>query len=1247
MKEHRAAENTQAPDLEELVAAERKQRVLAETLRDAAAALTGTLDLDAALETLLDTLRTLVPYDSACVMLLEDQTHLTIRAERGFEYWMSGNQTGVTFDIASAGALRRVVQARQSLLIADVYDFSGWERTPGMDYIRSWLGVPLISGGDVIGVYSMDKAEMGFFTEEHARLAEMLAAHGAVAIEHTRLMRDLRASNKQLQGLVAEHERVRQAEHEQRVLAEALRDTAVVLTSSLTLDEIFAGILDQVARVVPFDAGSVLLIQGESVQIAHVRNFDPSIIGMQFPLATPHLLAVLETGQPAIVGDTRTADGWVETPETRWIRSNLSAAIRVGKEIIGFLCLDRGAPHAFTGEHVERLQVFANQAAIALENARLYGEAQRERQYFESLVLNSPTAVVVIDEDASVLSWNPAAESLFGYPQAEAIGHNIDDLVANDARREEGEGYNRQVAAGNVVHAMTRRNRRDGRLVDVELFAVPVTLEGKQVGTFILYHDIGDLQQAQQAEREQRVLAETLREAAAALTRTLDLDVALETLLDTLRQLVPYDSAAVMLLEDATHLAIRAARGFERWTNPAHVKGRVFDIASAADMRQVLHSRKSLLIADVLEFPGWEITPGSEHIRSWLGVPLISGGEVIGLYTIDKAEVGFFTEEHARRAEMLAAHGAVAIEHARLLRDLRESNAQLQGLVAEHERVRKAEHEQRVLADALRDITVMLSSSLNLEQVFEGILNQVARVVPFDASSILLIKGESVEVANVRGYPSSIIGLQFPLNRPNLLSIMETGKPSVIGDTRTYNGWVTAPETSWIRSVLCAAIRVEEEIYGFLSVDRDTPHAFTAEHVERLQTFANQAGIAVRNARLFDEVRQHEQAAEAANQAKSTFLANMSHELRTPLNAIIGYSEMLTEDARDQGLDAFVDDLGKIHASGKHLLSLINDVLDLSKIEAGRMELYLETFDVAGMLQNVVSTIRPLVETNANDLEVVAGADLGVMRADLTKVRQSLLNLISNAAKFTEHGVITLTAARECCPADHAEREAGADWVTFRVSDTGIGMTPEQLEKLFQAFSQADASISSKYGGTGLGLALSRRFCQMMGGDITAESTYGVGSTFTIRLPAQPVVHRPAPAASAGPARPALPPASPGESIVLAIDDEPAVRDLVQRFLSPEGFRVAAAGGGEEGLRLARELRPKAILLDVLMPGMDGWTVLAALKADPALAAIPVIMLSIVDDKNIGYALGVSEYLNKPIEREALVAALRRWCRET
>jgi signal transduction histidine kinase/DNA-binding response OmpR family regulator len=378
------------------------------------------------------------------------------------------------------------------------------------------------------------------------------------------------------------------------------------------------------------------------------------------------------------------------------------------------------------------------------------------------------------------------------------------------------------------------------------------------------------------------------------------------------------------------------------------------------------------------------------------------------------------------------------------------------------------------------------------------------------------------------------------------------------------------------------------------------------------------------------EAERAREAADAASQAKSAFLANMSHELRTPMNAIIGYSEMLLEEVEDVGQKEFAPDLQKIRAAGKHLLALINDVLDLSKIEAGKMTLFVEPFDVATVIGEVASTVQPLVEKHGNVLEVACAADTGTMRADLTKVRQTLFNLLSNASKFTERGTIRLAVAREAA--------TDGDRLTFRVTDSGIGMTPEQLAKLFQPFTQADASTTRAYGGTGLGLAISRRFCRMMGGDISVTSSPGRGSTFTVTLPAEVATAAPEAPAVATPA-----PAAPeGAATILVIDDDPAVRDLMQRFLGKEGFAVRTASSGPDGLTLARELHPAAITLDVMMPGMDGWAVLAALKADPGTAAIPVIMVTILDNKEMGFALGAIDYLTKPVDRGRLLALVRQ-----
>jgi PAS domain S-box-containing protein len=383
-----------------------------------------------------------------------------------------------------------------------------------------------------------------------------------------------------------------------------------------------------------------------------------------------------------------------------------------------------------------------------------------------------------------------------------------------------------------------------------------------------------------------------------------------------------------------------------------------------------------------------------------------------------------------------------------------------------------------------------------------------------------------------------------------------------------------------------------------------------------------------------EELEQAKTAAETASRAKSTFLANMSHELRTPLNAIIGYSEMLQEDAADGGYGDLVPDLRKIQSAGKHLLELINNILDLSKIEAGRMELYLEAFNIGDILDDVAATIQPLIEKNNNTLKTSYPATIGRMTADVVKVRQSLFNLLSNAAKFTKGGQVTLDVS--------PRRYDNRDCIMFRVSDTGIGMSEEQMRGLFQEFTQADSSTTRRFGGTGLGLAISKRFCQMMGGDILVESELGKGSTFTMYLPVEVVDFSKMPQRTDERLDTAEIKALIRTTTVLVVDDEPDVRDLIRRYLERSGFRVETASNGEEAVRLARVLRPQAITLDVLMPTIDGWAVLSALKADPELSDIPVIMLTMTDNKNMGFALGATDYLTKPIDRGRLVAMLAK-----
>ncbi len=404
--------------------------------------------------------------------------------------------------------------------------------------------------------------------------------------------------------------------------------------------------------------------------------------------------------------------------------------------------------------------------------------------------------------------------------------------------------------------------------------------------------------------------------------------------------------------------------------------------------------------------------------------------------------------------------------------------------------------------------------------------------------------------------------------------------------------------------------------------------------------------IAAQINQRFVLLQREQRAAEEANRAKSMFLANMSHELRTPLNAVIGYSEMIQEefefmrDNQEPGAEvvsAFIPDLGRIRTAGKHLLGLINDMLDLSKIESGKVTLHVELFDVAGLLENVEDTIRPLAEKNENTLDIQTGEGLRYMRSDFTKLRQILLNLLSNACKFTSGGSVIL----------RADSNDSGDQVVFTIEDTGIGMSPDQLEHVFEAFTQADSSTTREFGGTGLGLTISSRFCEFLDGEIDVDSTPGEGTTFTVRVAAD-LDDEAAPEASSSDTRLDVPDSQAKKSAsvdseanhVLVIEDDATMRDLLHRVLEREGFEVSTARNGSEGLSLAEKLRPDVITLDVMMPAMDGWTVLAKLKEHPQLSEIPVVMITMLNENSRGYALGADHYLVKPVDRNKLIDVL-------
>jgi signal transduction histidine kinase/CheY-like chemotaxis protein len=563
---------------------------------------------------------------------------------------------------------------------------------------------------------------------------------------------------------------------------------------------------------------------------------------------------------------------------------------------------------------------------------------------------------------------------------------------------------------------------------------------------------------------------------------------------------------------------------------------------------------------------------------------------------------------------------------------LQESYAGLEKKV--EERTHELETRSRELAQsvgelrALGEVTQAVNSTLDLATVLSTIVAKAVELSGTEAGSIYVVDPitQGLHLRASHGMSEELIA---ELNRQGVDLSEKT-----IADAAAQKAPVQTPDLKDVapspvlnillragfRAVLIVPLLGPEGLIGMLLVRRKAPGEFPQHSVDLLQTFAAQSVLAIQNANLFTEVEEKSRQLEMASQHKSQFVASMSHELRTPLNAIIGLTEMMVSNAQRFGTEKAAEPLRRVHRAGTHLLGLINQVLDLSKIEAGKLELSQETVNLAPLLEDVIGTARQLAEQNKNRLVVESPENLGNLTVDPMRLRQILLNLLSNACKFTKQGEVKLRVKKVV---------DGRSWIEISVADTGIGMTPEQQAKLFEEFTQADSSTARQYGGTGLGLAITRKLARMMEGDVTVTSEPGKGSVFTVRLPAGAASPATLSSGSNGGR-------SPTAACVLVIDDDATARELIADHLKAEGFSVVTAAGGVEGLKLAKELRPSAITLDVMMPDLDGWSVLATLRQDAELADIPVIMITIVDEHRRGIALGAAGYLTKPIDRERL-----------
>jgi GAF domain-containing protein/CheY-like chemotaxis protein len=1165
---------------------------------------------------------------------------------------------------------------------------------------RSILAVPMLRDGLPIGTINVHKAEPLPFTDNQVELLKTFADQAVIAIENVRLFRELEARNRDLTETLEQQTATGEI---LRVISSSPTDVQPVFD---TISQSAARLCEaQFCHVFRFDGERLHFVAHDGLTPEGVEA-----VRRVFPMAPNRRStagrAILKRAVEHIPDVDADPDyGLSAVAKAITFRATLGVPMLREGLPVGVITVSRSRAGAFANRQVELLKIFADQAVIAIENVRLFQELeQRNRDLTETLeqqtatgeilrvISSSPTDVQPVF-DTIAHSARQLCEAKFcflyrfdGTLLHFAAHHGLPPEGLEAIRRDypmapgRGSAAARSILNGAIEHIADVQADPDyahgpiAKIVDYQsIAAVPMLRDGRPIGTIAVARSQAGLFPDRQIEllktfADQAVIAienvrlfqeleartrdltrsvselQALGEVSQAVSSTLDLETVLATIVSRAVQLSSSHSGIVYEFDEATQsFHARATHD----VTPDHLEAlRTAPIRlgeGAVGRAGVI--REPVQVADIQE--EWQLVApqvralhAREGTRSLLAVPLIREEWLLGGLVILRRERGAFSPEIVATLQTLAAQSVLAIQNARLFREIDEKSRELESLSQNMEQLYR--------------LSTALQEPLSLGEQLTRVLDAARQVVRLDRLHVWTLTPEADGLALGAGAGLTpeewqpIENLTIPLQEAGALSaayrerapMLFTDQTPLPAELRLRPPYSTLSALR-TKNLLVIPMIARGRPVGVLSADNRVSREPIPPHtVDLLQTFASQAAVAVENARLFQEIQDKGRELEVASRHKSQFLANMSHELRTPLNAIIGVTEMLLEDAQAAAQPDQIEAHERILRAGRHLLALINDILDLSKIEAGKLELSLESVALAPLVEDVVSTIRQLASKNGNQVVVECPAEVGAIRADPTRLRQALLNLASNASKFTERGLIRIDVRRQ--------PDAGSrDWVTMSVSDTGIGMTADQMAKLFEEFTQADASTTRKYGGTGLGLAISRRLCRLMGGDITVASSPGQGSTFTIRLPADariPARAETEPASRPSVHTPAPEPPRRTSRTVLVIDDDPTVRDLMDRFLVKQGFSVVTAASGIEGLRLAREARPAAITLDVMMPDLDGWTVLAALKGDPALASIPVILVTIVDEKSRGYSLGATDYMVKPIDRERLAAVLRSLC---
>jgi len=1227
----------------------RQQNLQLRTLLETAEILSTTLRFGVLLERILDQLEKLVSYDAASVILIDDEWAQVVKS-RG----PNGAHHDQRVPLQDRPLIRDLVEEKRALLLSDG-DGNGtghFERS--FDGMASGLAAPLVARDRVVGALTIGSRTAGFYDRETQRLISAFAHQTALAMENSRLYEQTRS---QLQEVTV------------------LQGVTSAISSTLDVDQVLPYVARSLCEMLNATSAEIYTIN-EASDVARLAASYRSTEATEAEQrigperreewkSAPDTAQALRANKPL----SRQVTDLDLDPTTRaklgerQAKAVLLLPIVTRDHTLGFAYVwDSTVSREFTEGEIATGQTLIHQTAIAVENARLFDQTQEALK--ETSVLYRTSRSLIAQEHLSDL-LQTVVDGLI-----EALPADRATVITFDSKRREvtnfvkgGPGAEKAVLtpfeelweglSGWVLREMEPalspkgepdpresarvRERREATNCG-SIIVVPLLYRDKPLGTMTAINrpDQRDFterdvdlvmafaSQAAAALENARLIEESQRRAnqlagaadvarhAAAVTDSASL---LDVVVNLIQEQFGYRLAAVFLVDETQQNLYPAAATDDFWEiipdgyRQGMGQGAIGRAAETGETLRITDAKKSTVAYRVDDW----LSPSS------LSVPIKIGGLVIGVLEVESSRINAFNANDQIALEVVADQIAIAYQNAELLTETRSRMKDLQ---------------------MLHDVSLAAASSSHLQETLQAAAEALTAEWKGTHVALQLIdeENETLHMMASSGFPvDQVEGLDLALGEGLTGWVAQHGEPVLVSDVRQDPRYYGAnPGT---RSELCVPLSTGSRLLGTLNVESPEIGAFTVDDQRLLSTLASNLAMLIERARLFEEVegarvelQQRAEALEHANarlkeldRLKSQFLANMSHELRTPLNSVIGFSEVLIDGLLGEMPPERKECVENIYASGEHLMALINDILDLSKIEAGRMELSLETFEVEELIQNVRKTVAPMIEEKSQILTIEVAEGLPPLNADRVRVRQVLLNLLSNAHKFTPTGnEITLS----CRMADSAT-------VLFSVDDTGVGIKPEDQELIFEEFRQADGTATREVEGTGLGLTISKRLIEMHGGTIWLESTYGEGTTFSFLLPLN------GPTPETQDAEDALTTAELNRK-VLIVEDDRQFSNLLSLYLRREGYNPIQHYEGQGVLEQARSLRPALITLDVMLPGEDGWETLQKLKSDPETRDIPVLVISALRNSELALSLGAADYLVKPVDRDALHTVLSR-----